>query len=160
MNLTPEFICHQPNYPTIRISLLEKNLLTINGISKDRLITGYSYISLIETNYLVIDNIPSPVYNKEPNQEQITSCIVFAEKAFLSAKLKDWEAFAINLDKGYNREREILENNIKCDLAYTTARTLGALGGYPSKNKLFLVCPQDLNDKIKEGVLDAIRTLS
>lgn len=59
----------------------------------------------------------------------------------------------------YGKERETLQTNIKCDLAYTTARTIGAYGGYPSENKLFLVCPDKLEAKIKKGVENAIRDI-
>lgn len=160
MNLTPEFICNQPKYPSIRISLLMPNYdLVINGSSSDKYILGTSILSLVGSNYLLIDNIPSPTLKSEPNIEQITSCLLFAEKAFYAAKLHDWEAFGINLDKGYCKERELLKTNLKSDIAYATARTLGAYGGYPNDNKLFLVCPPNDNDKIEEGVLDAIRNI-
>lgn len=140
------------------LSLLNNELI-VKGISEDRYIEGKSIIPINSINYLIIDNIPSPTFKQNPTQEQFTSCFFYAEKVFWSAKLDDWEAFGINLDKCYSREREILETNIKCDLAYTTARTVGAWGGYSSENKLFLVCPAEKVNIIKEAVEGAIRTI-
>ena len=82
---------------------------------------------------------------------------VFIEKAFFSAKFKDWEAFGINLDKGYALNRYITGSNQKLDLAYATARTFGCYGGFANGKSLFLVCPKEKSDIIKEEVFNAIR---
>lgn len=157
MHITPYFLFDKTlhpeigNYPQILFSLLKSTIL-VNAISYDGYIKGETRFDA-SFNYLIIENIPSPILKLEKsNSSQFMEGFIFTEKAFHSAKTKNWEAFGINLDKAYGIERQLLESNIKCDLAYSTARSLGAFGGYASENKLFLVCPEDKNAIILKAI--------
>lgn len=143
------------NLPSISISLLNNNI-QFTGISKDKLIFGTSIYPL-ECSYLIIDNIPNPIKDKDTNITIFWDCFWYIEKAFKAFRLKDWEAFGINLDKAYLSERQLLKINQKCDLIYTSARIAGCYGGYPNNNKLFLVCPSDKIEQIKKDIDNAIR---
>lgn len=143
--------------PRICISLLNETL-QVKCLSRDGLFYGISEYPIFG-EYLLL-NVPSPIYKQEANIQQLSSLLWNIEKAFKCIRLKDWESFGKNIDNAFLSERECIEPNIICDLAYTTARSIGAFGGYSSENKLFLVCPIQKSDIIKVEVENAIRNIS
>lgn len=159
MRLTPLFLKNQNEfeykYPSIIISLLNNNL-NVKTISRDGNLFGESDFPIFG-EYLIIDNIENHKYIKDPELQIIDNSLLYAEKAFRSIISKDWNSFGVNLDLAFGIERCIQETNKKLDLIYSAARIGGAIGGYSSENRLFLVCPNNTKDIIEKGIYDTVR---
>ena len=135
----------------------------IHAVNIDGILKGKSDFEVDSLNYLIFENIPSSKLARNPTLKDWNDCLWYTEKAYLSIKYKDWEALGKNLDLAYAAERNLMELTKMykvIDVAYAMARSAGAWGGYPSENKLFVVCPEDKKDIIKTTVEDAIRNIS
>lgn len=143
--------------PRLSVSLLNESFL-VKCQCRDGLFYGTSEFPIFG-DYLILD-VPSPVYKREASLQELSTILWNTEKIFKCIRLKDWQAFGKNLDALFLSERECMESNSVCDLAYAAARSIGAYGGYSSENKLFLVCPIQKSDIIKEAVENAIRNIS
>jgi len=163
MNLTPQLLINDtdfpvPDLPSLSIFLL-KDQLQVSATSRDRLVTGHSFYPIFG-EYLLIDNIPTRKQITSPIISIFYDCLWYIERAFKGLRIQDWQGFGFNLDKAFTIEMLLLEPNKICDIAYSTARTYGAYGGYSANNKLFLVCPDNQKDIIQVKVNDAIRSIS
>lgn len=159
MLLTPQCLINEdqfpyPKTPSLSISLLN-NKIIVQAISKDRLLYGES--SFDPEEFVIIDGIPTPHQIINPSISIFNDCMWFSEKAFKALKIKSWEFFGKNLDQAYNIERQLLQNNIKCDLAYSAGKIHGAYGGYCGEGKIFLACPPGTGKDIKTKVEHEIR---
>lgn len=159
MLLTAQFLTKEDDFPhpktaSLSISLLN-NQIKVSAISKDRLLFGESFFDPEE--YIIIENIVTPHQIEKPTIAIFNECFWYTEKAFKALKIKNWELFGKNLDSAYNIERQVLQNNIKCDLAYSAGKIHGAFGGYCGEGKIFLACPSGQKNYIKSKVEDEIR---
>lgn len=159
MLLTPQCLINEdqfpyPNTPSLSIYLLN-NKIVVKAISRDRLLYGES--SFEPEEFVIIDNIITPHQITNPTISIFNDCLWYTEKAFKALKTKSWEFFGKNLDHAYNIERQLLKNNIKCDLAYSAGKIYGAYGGYCGEGKIFLACPPGTQKDIKTKVENEIR---